>query len=294
MASLEVSIHQIVLLNIADHYTRNKIQQQQKDKTERVFGALIGILTGKQIQILGSFEGIGKVDHNDEITVIDMEFIQKKMNLLKEVYKTSELIGWYSMTNDMKPKSGDLKHNKKFLLFSENPVYLCFDPKKKMKNSYDLALKVYESKSTKEIGRVEEFTELPYEIEAEPTENICIEHLTKNISGTGSSLFADTLSTTVSSVKILSDKIQILIDYIEKNPEAAKNNPNFFREVKELCINFPSSEDPGCKKELVDEFNETTMINMLTSLLVANKTIQDVLHLKMGFDVRSMRSFLDA
>jgi len=146
----------------------------------------------------------------------------------------------------------------------------------------------------KDKEKVDKFTEIPFEIEVEETENVCIEHVTKNISGATSSLFADTLSTTVSAVKILSTKIQILIDYIEKNPQIAKNDPNLLREVKELCINFPSGGDDGYKKDLISEFNDTATINMLTSLFVANKTIQDVLHLKMGFDVRSMRSFLDA
>jgi len=290
MASIEVKIHQVVLLNISDHWTRHLIQHKERNST-RIFGALFGIPTGKQLQVLGSFEAIGKVDDNGEITTIKMDYITKKMDLLKEVYKTSELMGWYSVTTDMKPMQLDLKIHQNFTQISENPIYLCFDPSKKMTNSYDMAAKVYELKSEKEKG--DRLSELPYEIEAEPTENICIEHLTKNISGTSSSLFADTLSTTVGAVKILSTKIQSLIEYIEKNPQV-KNDPIFLREVKELCINFPSEIDNDYKKDLFDEFNETTMTNMLTSLFVANKTIQDVLHLKVGFDTRSMRSHLDA
>jgi len=56
------------------------------------------------------------------------------------------------------------------------------------------------------------------------------------------------------------------------------------RELKELCANFPKDMDSDFRKTLVDEFNETATLNMLTSLLLANKTIQDVLHIKIGFD----------
>lgn len=290
MASIEVKIHQVVLLNISDHWTRHIIQQ--KHTSDRLFGVLFGTTTGKELQVLGSFEAIGKVNDSGEITAINMDFIVKKMNLLKEVYKTSELVGWYSIATDMKPLSTDVHVHKNFIQISENPIYLTFDPNKKMNNSYDIAAKVFELKADKD--KVEKLSELPYEIEAEVTENTCIEHLTKNISGASSSLFADTLSTTVSAVKILSNKIQTLIEYIEKNPQVVKNDPNFVREVKELCINFPSEIDNDYKKDLFDEFNETTMANMLTALFVANKTIQDVLHLKVGFDTRSMRSHLDA
>jgi len=154
-----------------------------------------------------------------------------------------------------------------------------------MKHSYEMVVKCWDLK-VDEKDKSEKFIEIPYEIETETTENSCIEHVTKNMSGTSSSLFADSLTSNISAVKILINKLQSLIAYVEGNKEVVKKNPGLLRELKELCANYPKDMDSNYKKDLMDEFNETAAINMLTSLMLANKTIQDVLNIKIGFDTR--------
>jgi len=67
---------------------------------------------------------------------------------MKEFTKTGELLGWYSTTSDMKPYEADVKIHKLFSKYceSQNAIYLCLDPKKTMKNAYEMIVKVYECK----------------------------------------------------------------------------------------------------------------------------------------------------
>lgn len=66
--ALDVSLHPLVILNISDHFTRSKVRTNE----ERVFGALMGQLSGRKVEIYDSFELVCKDN------VFDLEFLQLK------------------------------------------------------------------------------------------------------------------------------------------------------------------------------------------------------------------------
>ena len=55
----EVKLHPLVLINISDHYTREKVRSTDSEiykESERVAGVLFGVQTGKVVDVLESFE----------------------------------------------------------------------------------------------------------------------------------------------------------------------------------------------------------------------------------------------
>lgn len=55
----EVKLHPLVLINISDHFTREKVRDITSDlysTSERVAGVLFGVQTGKVVDVLESFE----------------------------------------------------------------------------------------------------------------------------------------------------------------------------------------------------------------------------------------------
>jgi COP9 signalosome complex subunit 6 len=52
--SLLVKVHQVVVLNISDHYTRNSLQNPQLPR--RIVGILFGTQVGRTVNVIGSFE----------------------------------------------------------------------------------------------------------------------------------------------------------------------------------------------------------------------------------------------
>ncbi len=288
--ALQVKIHQVVILNICDHFTRNALQQQKKP--QRVLGALFGTQVGRIVNVLASFEGKYKISSSkNEIETIDYDYINTKVQLLKEAnfYKDCEFLGWYSSVPEMKPLSRDLEIHRGFYPLNENPIYLCFDPTKQL-SGYDLPLKVFETKIN--ADKSETLSEVNHEIEAVKAEIISVEHLSKNMASSNTSLFADNMSNTVNSLQILREKIQLLLDYLEKNPKV-QNNPEFMRELKEICINVPDKFKTDYREDIIGEYQETSLINMISSLLVANKTIQDVVHLRPQFDIKTYKAYKD-
>ena len=55
----EVKLHPLVLINISDHYTREKIRSPDSPlytASERVAGVLFGVQTGKVVDVLESYD----------------------------------------------------------------------------------------------------------------------------------------------------------------------------------------------------------------------------------------------
>ncbi len=291
--ALQVKIHQVVILNICDHFTRNALQHPKNSR--RIVGALFGTQMGRTLNVLGSFEAKVKVSGmTNEVDTIDYEYINTKVQLLKEAnfYKDCEFLGWYSSVANMEPLSKDLDIHKGFYPLNENPIYITFDPQKQI-SGYDLPLKVFETKiSTQGKDKTESLSEVAHEVDAVKAEIISVEHLSKNMASSNTSLFADNMSNTVNSLQILREKIQMLLKFLEKNPKA-QQDAEFMRELKEVCINVPDKFKPGYREDIIEEYKETSLINMLSSLLVANKTIQDVVHLRPQFDIKSVKAYQD-
>ena len=54
-SALSVTLHPLVIINVSDHFTRNRCNTSGSTAT-RVFGILIGVQNGRQIEIANSFE----------------------------------------------------------------------------------------------------------------------------------------------------------------------------------------------------------------------------------------------
>ena len=71
--SVTCSLHPLVIMNIADHWTRNRAQ---KSSRPLIFGALIGKQKGRNIEVMNSFEL--KYDIVNDAVVIAMDYYQVK------------------------------------------------------------------------------------------------------------------------------------------------------------------------------------------------------------------------
>lgn len=70
--ALDVKLHPLVIINISDHFTRAKI----RDNATRVFGALLGVQEGRNVEIFNSFELVC-TPVNDEL-VFDTQYLERK------------------------------------------------------------------------------------------------------------------------------------------------------------------------------------------------------------------------
>lgn len=276
--SLKVKINQTVLLGISDHFVRNLIQNPGYSK--RIIGALLGSQDGRTISILSSSELKYKVDSKtDEIIMVDMDYIKEKVELLKKVYSNYEFLGWYScFTENYKNiKPTDIKIHRAMTKYNENPIYLCLDVTKNMKLTNELAVKVFETRlDVKEKGKDEILTEINYEIDVEKGETIAIDHMMKNYSTVETSQFSDHLSSLLSSLKILKDKLLGLLDILDNENSKILENPCIMLELKEVLNSFPTKNDKGIDVKILEEGCETTLISFLSAIVGMSKMISEV------------------
>jgi hypothetical protein len=70
--ALDVKLHPLVIVNIADHFTRAKVRTD----ASRVYGALVGVQEGRNVEIFNSFELVATDVDGD--LIFDTEFLDRK------------------------------------------------------------------------------------------------------------------------------------------------------------------------------------------------------------------------
>ena len=107
-----------------------------------MFGALIGKQSGRDIELMNSFELV--LDHQlstSEAVVIDIEYYKMKEEQFKQVFSDMDFLGWYS-TGDQ-PSGNDIAVHKQISEINESPLFLQLTPGKQ--NTTELPVCLYES-----------------------------------------------------------------------------------------------------------------------------------------------------
>ena len=95
--SVSVSLHPLVIMNISEHWTRTKAQRGAA--TNDVFGAIIGRQSGRNIEIMNSFElDFQRIDNQ---VVIDRDYYDLKESQFKQVFSDMDFLGkgWGHMSH---------------------------------------------------------------------------------------------------------------------------------------------------------------------------------------------------
>ena len=74
-------VHPLVIMNISDHYTREKVKQGSKSNP-RVIGILMGVQKGRDIEIFNSFPV--PYEEKKGVITLNIEHISSSKNLCKK------------------------------------------------------------------------------------------------------------------------------------------------------------------------------------------------------------------
>lgn len=170
--SVTVSLHPLVIMNISEHWTRIRAQEGSPSQgrirhhcteitfnicsscflfpllVRTVIGALIGKQTGRNIEVMNSFEL--KFQYVEEDINIRLDYYHTKeeqcksgnylpiferkkesqftriANSDKQVFKDLDFLGWYSTGNQ--PDEQDIKIHKQICEINECPIFLQLSP----------------------------------------------------------------------------------------------------------------------------------------------------------------------
>jgi len=272
--SLTLRLHPLVIINISDHWTRAKVQQNQQNP--RVVGALMGTQQGRVIEIYNSFEL--PFASKDGQTQIDLAFLNKKNEQFKKVFKTYDFLGWYS-TGD-KVHQNDIEVHKQLLEFNESPLYLLLDAVA-CNTSKELPIFIYES----ELHVVQDtptlmFVKAPFKIETGEAERIAVDHIARIVPSGGSagSLLTAHLMGIHNAISMLHTRIKVLINFLEatKNGKVPKDNA-MLRKIAGLCHQLPAIDSPTFSRDFINEYNDALMITYLASITKGANSINEMI-----------------
>ncbi|XP_030369513.1 COP9 signalosome complex subunit 6 [Scaptodrosophila lebanonensis] len=261
VASITISLHPLVIMNISEHWTRFRAQHGEP---RQVYGALIGKQKGRNIEVMNSFEL--KTDVVAEETIINKEYYNKKEQQYKQVFSDLDFIGWY--TTGENPTEGDIKIQKQIAEINECPIMLQLNP---ISRSVDqLPVKLFESLIDLVDGEATMlFVPLTYTLATEEAERIGVDHvarMTTNESGE-KSVVAEHLVAQDSAIKMLNTRIKIVLQYIQDvEGGKLKANQEILREAYALCHRLPVMQVPAFQEEFYTQCNDVGLISYLGTL----------------------------
>ncbi|EAR96294.1 JAB1/Mov34/MPN/PAD-1 ubiquitin protease (macronuclear) [Tetrahymena thermophila SB210] len=294
----KVEIVPAVLLNISDHYTREKVEKN--NPKIRVLGGLLGQVDGRKLKILQTIEFKYEINQSNlQIQSIDFNFIKSRVDLFKQdlkenLFKDYEFLGWYSAGVGQNPYPNDMKfQNQISENVSSNPIYLIMDTVTSMKGQTDLPVKLFEVKYEQVIASdqhkkhtQESFIELNYDILASKADTITIESASKSYSSSAKSVFAENLKNTVNAVKRFSERIEGIIKLLDT--PAVTQNPSLLLELNQILSSFPQQYHETLDEKMLEHFSDANIISFLSALAAANRIISNVSEHKSAFKQSKM------
>ncbi|KAI8643425.1 COP9 signalosome complex subunit 6 [Parasitella parasitica] len=281
-SGLSIAVHPLVLLNISDHYTRTKLQNPTAIENGRMYGALLASQSGRDVDIINSFELPLSFEH-DSNTVVDKSFLLYKLEQLKQVFPNLDFMGWYTLGTA--PSEADLKLHEQFLQVSESALFLQMDPRALQPAGVakDFPVDIYESV----IDIVEGHTRLvfiksTYKVETGEAECIAVDHVAKPSSssadtGLGNTLIAH-LTTQRNAIAMLNTRIRFLYQYLQDAQSGAiPIDHDIIRQISSICTRSPVLEKSAFDEQFRTEYNDVLLVGYLASITKGLNTVNDLI-----------------
>ncbi|TFL06501.1 COP9 signalosome subunit 6 [Pterulicium gracile] len=271
ISGLSLSLHPLPILSISEHLMRLKLQREEN--LPFVFGALLGTQTGREVEIVNSFE-LATVEGTDDV---DHEFLKSRKEQYKQVFPSLEFIGWYTVAQH--PTQQHIALNEQFTDYCSTPVLLLLQPTFSTSNEVggqSLPFKAYEP--TMEIReRVTRamFIEVPFNVETGEAERIAVDWTAKG-GGVGTSSESH-LQSQRAAVKMLHDRILVLVKYVTQvlSGESVKDHSTL-RSLSALIASLPATESQGFREEFNKEQEDVQLTAFLSTLTKSANILNDL------------------
>jgi len=273
-AALNVLLHPLTIIHISDHHTRMRIQAKQENP--RVVGALMGIQSGRTVEILNAFELPTKTE--DGRLIVNLDYLTTKLEQFKKVFATYELLGWYSTGKSVVP--ADMAIHQQISQFNENPLYLQMDAAG-ISASRELPIFVFES----ELRLLNDtptqlFVRLNYKIETGEAERISVDHIAKisaTGSSTGSSLTAHLMGVH-NAIGMLNTRVKILLNFLEATKAGkVEKDHSLLRSLASLCNQLPATDSQQFQHDFINEYNDALVVAYLASMTKGSNSMNDLI-----------------
>ncbi|KAI0757290.1 COP9 signalosome subunit 6 [Daedaleopsis nitida] len=272
-SGLSLALHPLPILNISEHLTRLKLQT--KTRLPFVIGALLGTQTGRDVEIVNTFE----LAMEDDNVTVDQGFLVTRKELYKQVFPSLEFIGWYTVAE--RPTARHIALHEQFTAYSSTPLLLVMQPSTVFAAASDasgqsLPLKAYEPTiEMRDRKSRSVFIEATYTVETGEAERIAVDWTAKG--GSGGTSLESHLQTQRAAVKMLHDRIMLLVKYVtDVIAGSAKKDHATLRALSALIASLPASENKEFREEFDTEYEDVQLTAYLATLTKSANILNDL------------------
>eukprot|EP00088_Acartia_fossae_P037829 TRINITY_DN3905_c0_g1_i12.p1 TRINITY_DN3905_c0_g1~~TRINITY_DN3905_c0_g1_i12.p1 ORF type:complete len:328 (-),score=104.68 TRINITY_DN3905_c0_g1_i12:215-1198(-) len=261
-ATVSVSLHPLVIMNISEHWTRTRAQE---GKPKNVYGALIGKQAGRDIEVMNSFELEYSIVEGQVVFI--REYYTQKEEQFKQVFPDMDFLGWYC-TGD-KPGAQEVAMHKQIMQINESPLFLQMAPGGG--NCTELPVYLYESVIDMIEGQARIlFVKLPYTLATEEAERIGLDHVARIVSGgeSSSSKTADQLTAQHSAIKMLAGRVKLILQYVKAVEKGElPHNHEIMRQIKSLSHRLPVLQSDRFNPQFLTQCNDVALMTLLGTVM---------------------------
>jgi len=276
VSGLSLSLHPLPILNISEHLTRLKLQRNSTSPF--VLGALLGTQTGREVEIVNTFELA--VEEDDE-SKVDHGFLVSRRDQYKQVFPSLEFIGWYSVAP--RPTATHIALHEQFTNYSPTPLLLLLHPSTVLStpapsstNAQTLPFKAYEP--TIEIRDRKSrsvFIEASYNVQTGEAERIAVDWTARG--GGGGTSLESHLHTQRAAIKMLHERILVLVQYVtEVIAGQTQKDHATLRSLSALIASLPASENKAFRAEFEKEYEDVQITAFLSTLTKSANILNDL------------------
>ncbi|GFR80517.1 COP9 signalosome complex subunit 6 [Elysia marginata] len=252
--SVTVALHPLVIMNISEHWTRVKAQEGKPMQGE-------------------NHKGQGQVNSEDAPAVPTCS--QPKRLSLPGQYGLAHCLG---ETRCLSPTARVVSFEWQFFSINESPIFLQLNPQSR---TSDLPISLYESVIDLVKGEATVlFVDIPYTLATEEAERIGVDHVARlSVADTGDSSTAEHLVAQHSSIKMLHNRIKVILAYIKaaQNGEVAKNH-DVLREAYSLCYRLPVLSSQRFNEDYFTQCNDVCLMAYLGAMTKGSNTMNQFLN----------------
>jgi len=278
---MDIRIHPLVVLHIADHYTR---QVQQTGQT-RVLGAIMGQQVGRVVNVVDAFDIAYSFNEKERTSDLKdnknfkeaLATFEGDKTLFKATFPQYEVLGWYATGTAVEPIHAAI--HKQMKQFNERPLFLLVDSKLDA-NARELPLQVYDEVIHVTGDKVTtEFVQSPYKIESEEAERVTAVHCAKVISQVdgAASTVAPHYGTLKASVTTLNQRLKLVHQYLkDTQANKVKTDHAILRQIKGLVNRLPAAHGADFKSGFISEYNDALLVAYLASITKSIDSVNNV------------------
>lgn len=267
----------------------------------RVVGILLGVQNGRTVEVCHSFELPANNSDAGQIE-IDMAFMEGRIQQYRQIFSDYNVVGWYCTGSEVSPE--DLRlHTEVFSVLNEAPILLVVDPNACASEEEGGKKEVDPGSSSSDVKllgnsagvltayqmELRVVNDIPKTILApvshryasEDSERIAVDHIMRHAvpgGGGGTSSTALHLWTLRRSVKMLNNRIELLVAFLEAMASGQiEVDHSLLRSISGVCARLPAMDCVEFSDAYADERHDSLVVTYLTgvtkSLCAMNEAI---------------------